>query len=98
MKAKYIDAVIMISIAVIILIAAIIQSCGRKRVEVVTVRHDSIQKVIEQRIDKEKEDLQREVESFIKTKRESTSSQIDSLLDEDKKTSELKQEIKNKLK
>jgi hypothetical protein len=54
--------------------------------------------MIKRRIDKEKEDLQREVESFIKTKRESTSSQIDSLLDEDKKTSELKQEIKNKLK
>ena len=51
MKAKYIDAVIMISIAVLLLIAAIIQSCGRKKVEVVTVRHDSIQKVIEQRID-----------------------------------------------
>lgn len=51
MRAKYIDAVIMISIAVLLLIAAIIQSCGRKRVEVVTVRHDSIQKVIEQRID-----------------------------------------------
>lgn len=51
MKAKYIDAVIMISIAVLLLIAAIIQSCSRKRVEVVTVRHDSIQKVIEQRID-----------------------------------------------
>lgn len=44
MKAKYIDAVIMISIAVLLLIAAIIQSCGRKKVEVVTVRHDSIQK------------------------------------------------------
>jgi len=54
--------------------------------------------MIKRRIDKEKEDLQREVESFIKTKRESTSNQIDSLLDEDKKTSELKQEIKNKLK
>lgn len=51
MRAKYIDAVIMISIAVLLLIAAIIQSCGRKKVEVVTVRHDSIQKVIEQRID-----------------------------------------------
>ena len=51
MKAKYIDAIIMISIAVLMLIAVTIQTCNRSKVRVVTVQHDSIQKVIEARID-----------------------------------------------
>ena len=51
MKAKYIDAVIMLTIAVLMIIAVIVQTCNKREVRVVTVRHDSIQKVIEQRID-----------------------------------------------
>ena len=51
MRAKYIDAVIMISIALLMIIAVVIQTCNKREVRVVTVRHDSIQKVIEQRID-----------------------------------------------
>jgi len=51
MKAKYIDAVIMLTIAVIMIIAVVVQTCNKSKVRVVTVRHDSIQKVIEQRID-----------------------------------------------
>jgi len=51
MKAKYIDAVIMLTIAVLMIIAVVVQTCNKREVKVVTVRHDSIQKVIEQRID-----------------------------------------------
>jgi len=51
MKAKYIDAVIMLTIALLMIIAVIVQTCNKREVRVVTVRHDSIQKVIEQRID-----------------------------------------------
>lgn len=51
MKAKYIDAVIMLTIAVLMIIAVVVQTCNKREVRVVTVRHDSIQKVIEQRID-----------------------------------------------
>ena len=51
MRAKYIDAMIMISIALLLLIAVTLQIHYRQKVKVVTVRHDSIQKVIEQRID-----------------------------------------------
>lgn len=51
MKAKYIDAVIMLTIALLMIIAVIVQTCNKREVKVVTVRHDSIQKVIEQRID-----------------------------------------------
>lgn len=51
MKAKYIDAVIMLTIALLMIIAVVVQTCNKREVEVVTVRHDSIQKVIEQRID-----------------------------------------------
>jgi len=51
MKAKYIDAVIMLTIALLMIIAVVVQTCNKREVKVVTVRHDSIQKVIEQRID-----------------------------------------------
>jgi hypothetical protein len=51
MKAKYIDAIIMITIALLMIIAVVIQTCNKRDIRVVTVRHDSIQKVIEQRID-----------------------------------------------
>ena len=51
MRAKYIDAAIMISIALLLLIAVTLQIHYRQKVKVVTVRHDSIQKVIEARID-----------------------------------------------
>lgn len=51
MKAKYIDAVIMIGIALLLLIAVTMQTLDKRKVKVITVRHDSIQKVIEQRID-----------------------------------------------
>jgi hypothetical protein len=51
MKAKYIDAIIMITIALLMIIAVVIQTCNKREIRVVTVRHDSIQKVIEQRID-----------------------------------------------
>jgi hypothetical protein len=51
MKARYIDAAIMISIALLLLIAVTMQIHYRQKVKVVTVRHDSIQKVIEARID-----------------------------------------------
>lgn len=51
MKAKYIDAIIMIGIALLLLIAVTMQTLDKRKVKVITVRHDSIQKVIEQRID-----------------------------------------------
>jgi hypothetical protein len=51
MRAKYIDAAIMISIALLLLMAVTMQIHYRQKVKVVTVRHDSIQKVIEARID-----------------------------------------------
>jgi hypothetical protein len=51
MRARYIDAAIMISIALLLLIAVTLQIHYRQKVKVVTVRHDSIQKVIEARID-----------------------------------------------
>jgi hypothetical protein len=51
MRAKYIDAAIMISIALLLLMAVSMQIHYRQKVKVVTVRHDSIQKVIEARID-----------------------------------------------
>jgi hypothetical protein len=51
MRAKYIDAMIMISIALLLLIAVTMQIHYRQKVKVVTVRHDSIQKVTEARID-----------------------------------------------
>lgn len=51
MRARYIDAAIMISIALLLLIAVTMQIHYRQKVKVVTIRHDSIQKVIEARVD-----------------------------------------------
>jgi hypothetical protein len=51
MREKYIDASIMISIALLLLIGVIVQIHYRPQVKVVTITKDSIQKVIEQRID-----------------------------------------------
>lgn len=51
MKEKYIDASIMISIALLLLIGVIVQIHYRPKVKVVTITKDSVQKVIEQRID-----------------------------------------------
>lgn len=51
MREKYIDAIIMISIALLLLIAVTMQIHSKQKVKVITVQHDSIQKVIEARID-----------------------------------------------
>lgn len=51
MKAKYIDAIIMVGIALLLLIAVTMQTLDKRKVKVITVRHDSIQKAIEVRID-----------------------------------------------
>ena len=51
MREKYIDAMIMISIALLLLIAVTMQIHSKQKVKVITVQHDSIQKVIEARVD-----------------------------------------------
>lgn len=51
MRARYIDAAIMISVALLLLIAVTMQIHYRQKVKVITIRHDSIQKVIEARVD-----------------------------------------------
>jgi hypothetical protein len=51
MRERYIDAIIMIGIALLLLIAVTLQTLDKKKVKVITLRHDSLQKVIEVRID-----------------------------------------------
>lgn len=51
MRERYIDASIMISIALLLLVAVIMQIHYRPKVKVVTITKDSIQKVIEARVD-----------------------------------------------